>query len=310
MRIASRGQMDLLKRNLTIPAERIAKLQVQLASGKRLQTLSDDPLAASRTVRARAGLQEIGARKFVIQHGQSLLSATDSALGEMAGLLKNARNIGLRACTLSLDPAERDALAAQVRALSSSLVSEGNTEVQGQYLFGGTKTATPPLQESSTANLPVLYHGSGAPPQYRISAWEQATIGFNGAEVFNYPDSTGERPVSGVDRDVFSLLDDLAVAIERNDSAQLQTLTAQVLDCQEHVIDLRGRAGVVSQRLNRGLDAAEAADIRLHELLSNVESVDFAAAMVDLSNEQVIYQAALRTTSTLLDMPNLFDVQQ
>ena len=308
MRVSSRGYMDTIKRNIALPSERIEQLYGQLSSGKRLGKLSDDPMAAMRSVRLHAQVGELAARQYVIQQGQALLGATDTALGQIGDLLGQCRDIGLRATAPQLSDSQRSALAAQVRAVQASLVLQGNTEVQGRYLFAGSQTATAPFEAAAGANLPVLYHGDHKQLAFQISPTEQTAVGFTGAKVFNYPDATGVRPQADVDADVFSLLDDLANAIETGDTATIESLTPMVQELQEHVVGLRGQAGVLSQRHEQALSAAEDADVRLHELLSAEESLDMAAALADLSTQQTIYQAALSLTAQVLQMPNLFEL--
>ena len=307
MRVSSRGYMDTVKRNITLPSERIGQLYAQLSSGKRLGKLSDDPLSAMRSVRLHAQLDEVSARQDVIQQGQAFLGAADSALGQIGSLLGQCSELALRATGSQLSDSERAALAAQVRALQPSLVLQGNAEVQGRYLFAGTETATAPFEAADEANLPVLYHGNHQPLSLQISPVEQAKVSFTGAEVFNYPDATGTRPVAGVDTDAFSLLEDLAGAIETGDRATVEALTPQVQTLQAHVVSVRGQTGVVSQRLGQAQSAATDADLRLNELLSNEESLDYSSALTDLSNLQTVYQAALSLTSQVLQMPNLFE---
>ena len=73
------------------------------------------------------------------------------------------------------------------------------------------------------------------------------------------------------------------------------------------MVSVRGQTGVVSQRLGQAQSAATDADLRLNELLSNEESLDYSSALTDLSNLQTVYQAALSLTSQVLQMPNLFE---
>lgn len=308
MRIGSRGYMDVIKANLAAPADRMTRLYGQLTSGTRLQTLSDDPLAATRAVRAHAALDELHARRFVVQQGQQLLGAADTALGQMACGLSQCADLMLQSSDPGLGTSERAALASQIRNISSALITAGNTEVQGQYIFAGSKNTNAPFEADKTANLPVLYHGNLQQPVYRISPVEQTPTGFTGQQVFNYAAATGEQPIADVPTDMFSLLEQVAMAVEHDDQSQVQQLLPQIQACHAHLVGLRGQAGVITQRCERAQSAADDAQARLQQLLSDDEGLDYAGAISDLSQQQTIYQAVLGMTSRLLQMPNLFDL--
>ncbi|MEN6303341.1 MAG: flagellin [Armatimonadia bacterium] len=308
MRIGSRGYLEQIQSNVARPAERLTRLYGQLTSGKRLHVLSDDPLAASRAVRGHAVLEEIEARKFVIRQGQQVLGAADGALGDIAQSLSKVNNLALQASAPYLEESERKALAAEIRGLSDQMVTLGNMQVQDKYIFAGSQTQTRPLEKAEGVSLPVLYHGNSQAPVYAIDTLQQAGVGFTGQRVFNYADGSGERAVDGVDTDVFSLLEDLATAIEAGDTAQSETLREQVTKCHASVVGLRGQVGVMTQRYERALSVAEAADLRTRELLAEEEDVDFAKAASEMEQQETIYQAALGLTSRLLEMPDLFDM--
>lgn len=307
MRVSNSGFINSIKRTLGSQSERIGNLYGQLSSGKRLQHLADDPSAMVRAVRAHATLNELSARQTVAQQAQQLVGATDSALGEVSSLLSEAKDVCLQAGNSSLNDDERSALAAQVRALQSSLVRIGNTEVQGHYIFSGAQTTTPALEEDETANLPVLYHGDHQELAYQIGTGEAISVGFTGAEVFNYPDASGTRPVAAAGEDAFSLLTDLADAVERGDTAQMEQLGSALDKLHAHAVDLRGQVGVVAKRWQRVQDNAASTSIMMTQLLSDDESVDTTAAIVDLSNLETAYAAALSITSRMLQLPGLLD---
>lgn len=309
MRISNQGFINTVKRNLAAPAEAMGRLYAQTSSGQRLQKLSDDPRAMVRALGAHASLKELDARRTVARQGQELVSATDTALGQVSDSLSQAKSLALRAATSSVGDSERVALAQQVRSLQSALVLAGNTSVGGHYLLSGSRTDTPPLQETTGGAVPVAYQGNHVALTYQVSAEQRTAVGFTGAAVFNYPDGGGERAVSAVDQDVFSTLSDLADAIETGDQEQLAQLTTNLDELHTHTLSLRGEAGVLAQRWNRTLSAADDTSVLLNQVLADEESVDYTSAIVDLSNLQTAYQAALSLTSQMLALPSLFDQQ-
>jgi flagellar hook-associated protein 3 FlgL len=285
----------------------MGKLYEQLTSGKQVSSLSDAPLVVSRVLRAHNALAELDSRRAVISAAELRLGATDGALDSIGDALQRCHDISLRAMTSSLDDSERTALAAEVRQLGAVLMDAGNASAQGNYVFAGTRYDTAPFQASSFSGLPVAYAGSLQALSYQISPAQTVPVGLTGAEVFNYPDATGERPLGTVDADVFALLDDLADSIEQGDLDRAGQLSDQVQACYEHVVGLRGRVGTVAQRCELASEACDSSETRLRELLASDEDLDMAAAITDLSTEETAYEAVLGMTSRLLALPNLFE---
>ncbi|NPV48497.1 MAG: hypothetical protein HPY69_16275 [Armatimonadetes bacterium] len=307
MRVSTVGHIESIKASLARQSARLGKLHQQLSAGKRVCELSDDPVAASRVARAHTALSELGSRRFVIREAQQLLGAADAALADMGQALQRCHDLSLRAMSPQLGQGERLALAQEVRYLSTTLMAAGNASVQGTYIFAGTQTNTQPFRTSDISGLPVAYLGNHQAPVYHLSSTQSLPAGFTGAELFNYPDAAGQRPLGTVDTDVFSLLADLADSIERGDGGRVSELSGQVNACHEHVVGLRGQAGVMVQRCEWFTSACDATETRLRELLAQEEDLDIAAAITDLSAEQTAYQALLGMTARMLATPNLFE---
>lgn len=307
MRVSSVAHTESLKASLARHSARLGHLHQQLSAGKRLCELSDDPVAAARVVRAHAALSELDSRRFVIAEAQQLLGTADGALAGMGQALQRCHDLSLRAMSPQLGEGERLALAQEIRYLSTTLMAAGNVSVQGAYVFGGTQTNMQPFRPTEISGLPVAYMGNHQAPVYHLGPTQPLPVGVTGAELFNYPNAAGERPLSTVDTDVFSLLADLADAVERGDVGRVSELSGSVNACYEHVVNLRGQVGVMVQRCEWFTSACDTAENRLRELLTREEDLDIAAAITDLSAEQTAYEALLGMTSRMLAIPNLFE---
>lgn len=307
MRIASSGYIDTIKLSLSQATKRLDLLYAQLSSSKRLRQLSDDPLAAAQCVRFQAALKELQARKEVAQQAKQCLGATDTALNEIGQGLSQAYQAALRGQQSVLTASERQALATELRSLSQRLVTVGNTEIMGRYIFAGSRTDTRPFVQAEPANLPVLYQGNHVPLTYHISPEESVQASLTGAMVFNFPDAQGQRPLPEVNLDAFSLLEKMAQLLEQGDLNALEPCLDELKRLHAYVVGLRGQAGIQSQRCDRALNTIDLVEVQLREMLTEKESVDFASAIVELNTQQTIYQAALAATSRLLSIPGLFD---
>ncbi len=148
MRISSKmlqqNALQTVRRNL----EALARAQSAVTTGKRINTVSDDPANAATLMRLDAGLRDVAQFQRNGTMATTRLSVEDASLSSLRTLLAQAREIGLGAATpLPSDPARQPALAA-LGQIRDQIISLGNTRVGEEYLFGGAQTATPPFDSA------------------------------------------------------------------------------------------------------------------------------------------------------------------
>lgn len=308
MRVDTSSQLNQVKYHLTQPAQRLDRLYAQLISGQRLSRLSDDPTATLRVVEYRARIEEMQGRQALGQAATRRLGPTDTQLGEISIALSRCRELTLRAMSNQLSDNERVVLAQEVRHISQNLVRLGNERIGGDYLFAGTHNASAPLQANTMSTPPILYHGGYEPLRYQLSPDDRLTVSVTGAEVFNFTDPSGNRPATGVDADIFSLLNDLAASMENNDQDSLNRLQSQVEASHTHVVGLRGRIGLLTQRAENIITSAEDAEVRLGQFLSAEQDLDYAEAITDLRSQETVYRVVLEMTSRMMEVPSLFEM--
>jgi flagellar hook-associated protein 3 FlgL len=120
--------------------------QQRLTSGKRVSKASDDPAAAARAERALAALSRHDASQRALEASRSVLTLTESALGEAGELMQQVRETLIAAGNGSYSDGERVALAEKLKALRGQLLQAANRgDGAGAFLFGGQGSAAPPF---------------------------------------------------------------------------------------------------------------------------------------------------------------------
>ncbi|MBL0423334.1 flagellar hook-associated protein FlgL [Ramlibacter sp. AW1] len=123
---------------------RQAQLQEQLGSGLRVTRPGDDPLAAAQAELARSRLARLSQDQRANDLATSLLSTAEGALGQGVSLLQSARELLVSAGNAAYGPAERQALAVQLRSLREQLLEVANaSDGVGGRVFGGLAGAAP-----------------------------------------------------------------------------------------------------------------------------------------------------------------------
>src|SRR6266404_1736473 len=141
----------------------------QLASGRSVNQLSDDPAAVAALVgnHDRAGQDDQFVRN--ISSLQARFQVADSTLSNVVTVLTRAVSIGTEGANGTLSASDRQAVAGEVQGLTSQLLSLANTSYQGTYIFSGTAVKTQPFTLNTTTNA-VAYNGDGNTTSVELSS--------------------------------------------------------------------------------------------------------------------------------------------
>src|SRR3978361_1128827 len=134
----------------TAPTQQaLLEVQNELATGKRVNTPSDDPAAATIIQELQKTLDTRQAYATNLTQANSQLGEVDTTLGGLTDLLQQAQTIASANVGSDVTAEQRKGAAAMVQNLYTEALSVGNTQFEGSYLFGGTKSTTPPFVDSN-----------------------------------------------------------------------------------------------------------------------------------------------------------------
>jgi flagellar hook-associated protein 3 FlgL len=150
MRITSATQLLNAMRQLRAGQTALSRAQSEAATGRRVNTMSDDPVAASSILHLQTEVREIDQLTRNGASATTRLSIEDSLLTTVQKVLADARKLAMS--TTQPDPAspERQTALGQVRAMLEQVISIGNTTMGGEYVLGGTRTDQPPFAADGT----------------------------------------------------------------------------------------------------------------------------------------------------------------
>ena len=182
-RLPSTMLSERLKVSLNENARQLVNLQQQVATGQKFTIASESPGAALRTIILQTSLERQQQYQTNVSTGFSLLTASESALGNVGEALNQAKSLSLTGIGDTVTDAERLALANEVASLRTQVLNAGNTTFRGQYLFSGSQTEIAPFEERS--NGQVAYHGDTHQIQSYINAQTLLPNNFDGIEAFS-----------------------------------------------------------------------------------------------------------------------------
>ncbi|MCS6104141.1 flagellar hook-associated protein 3 [Clostridium botulinum] len=153
MRITTSMLSSNYKSNMTTNLNHIQKLQNQLSSGKEISRPSDNPYKVSRTMQMYT---EIGANKQYNENIKDIsnwLDTTDTSLNQMENVFARVRELLVTAGNGAYGPDEKKAIQDEIKERVNEMSQILNTNFDGVYIFGGTKSTSKPIMVNSNGEL-------------------------------------------------------------------------------------------------------------------------------------------------------------
>jgi flagellar hook-associated protein 3 FlgL len=294
MRITHRAitQTAMLGLNRNLSA--VNQLQQQLTSGKQISRPSDSPTGTNTAMQVRQEQRATTQFARNISDGQTRLDATDSALTSVLSQVQRVRNLTVSGMnTGSMSDSAREAIGAEVSALRDSLLGVANQTISGRPIFGGVTTGTQAYDPATGAYVGAQ-GADVVPTMRRISNAEEVRIDLTGPEVFGPAGS-----------DLFAVVKDIADHV-RNDPSALSTDLNALDGALDRLLSATSTIGARSARMEAAAQVNSDLQLTLKSQLAGVEDIDLAKTIMELSQQQVGYQAALQATANVLQ-PTLVD---
>ena len=192
MRIASNTAYRRLNNTLQGNYQRLFRVQDQISTGLRVAKPSDDPAAAARIIQLRQRLARNESASDAAGRGGDVLNAGSARLGDAAALLSEARALIVQAQNGTLSPADREAIGTQMFSLRDQLLSFGNAEQGGRFLFSGSATAEPAFKEIKMGDSKrAFYAGDDLTQSFALGAGVELGINVPGDVAFGGAKPTG-----------------------------------------------------------------------------------------------------------------------
>ena len=302
MRIAFNTFPDSVKSQLATLSAQQSRLQNQVATGKRISQLDDDPAAMrqvldlqtqdSQIAQYRKNIATLQTQATSSYNAMSGLQTISARAGELATLADGTRS-----------PQELSAYATEVTQLIQQGVQLMNSTGQGGYLFGGTQTAQPPFVATTDANgnvTGVTYQGNESVPAAEIAAGAPVAVQVPGAN------TSGSGPAGLVTdtrsgADFFNHLIALQNHLRAGDTASISSSDIPALAKDEDNITSQiANNGLIQSHLSTADSLASTQSLSVKKTISQDSDADLAQTLTQLSATQTAYMAALQSGAKLL----------
>lgn len=182
MRISTNQMFQRATDGILDQQSQMSKTQIQLSTGKRVVTPSDDPTAAVQILQLQHSVDITNAYQTNIGYATSSLTSEEQAVSGVTDILQRVRELALQANTGLLDDPARQGIAQELQQNVKGLLDLANSQdSNGDYLFAGYSTNTKPFSQTSTG---FSYAGDQGQRFIQIGASRQVAITDSGSDVF------------------------------------------------------------------------------------------------------------------------------
>ncbi|SIR31680.1 flagellar hook-associated protein 3 FlgL [Peribacillus simplex] len=289
MRVTQSMLTNNMLSNLSSSYEKMSKLQEQVSSQKKFSKPSDNPVAAMMGMGYRTNLNQIGQYQSNIAEAANWIDSTDDAITEAVSAMQRIRELTVQGSNGTYEGEQLKTITEEIKQLKEHLVTLGDTQIGGKYIFNGQDTNVRPSSVKD-ANGNTVY-GTGD-INLEVFSGISLKINTDGSKIF------GEALAAG------GSIDQTIDALENGGdvSGTLEGLDATI----NTFLGMQAQVGARQNRMELMADRLKQQEVFATEILSKNEDVDIEKAIMDLTTQESVHSAALSIGAKIMQ-PSLLD---
>lgn len=293
MRVSNKTVFDTARFNLANLTDDLNRANMVVSTQNRLLKLSDDPVGLTQVLNLRSSLSNIEQMGRSIALGKSWLASSESAQTSVQNLVSDTKALCVQMASATTGAAQRRSAAESVENNLKEIVALANTNVNGRYIFAGSETDSTAF--TLNADNSVTYNGDNNAFTVKIGRNASVEIGGDGQAVF-------QPSGAGASDDIFVIMKDLITALQGNDIGGIQTAMTNLDTFFDHNSAQISDVGSKMIRMEIKDSVFQDLEISTKERLSEIEEPDMVEAILELKAKEFAYQAALASTSKVLQL--------
>ncbi|MFS0766473.1 flagellar hook-associated protein FlgL [Peribacillus phoenicis] len=289
MRVTQSMLTNNMLSNLSSSYEKMSKLQEQVSTQKKFSKPSDNPVAAMMGMGYRTNLNQIGQYQSNISEATNWIDSTDDAISEAVSAMQRIRELTVQGSNGTYEGEQLKNISEEIKQLKEHLVTLGDTQIGGKYIFNGQDTNVRPSSVKD-GNGNTVY-GTGD-INLEVFSGISLKINTNGSKTF------GDALAAG------GSIDKTIEALENGDdvSGTLEGLDATI----NTFLGMQAQVGARQNRIELMTDRLKQQEVFATEILSKNEDVDIEKAIMDLTTQESVHSAALSIGAKIMQ-PSLLD---
>lgn len=299
MRISNNMLINNMMLSLSNNLNRTQKYQYQLATGKKIRLPSDDPIVASKALKLRTDVAEILQYKRNTDDAISWMDITESTMQQMTEVLHRFKDLTNQAANGTNTADDLQKIKAETDQLRKQIINLANSTYAGRYIFSGYKTDKPLLNDDGTFNIDI---DNNEQLMYEIGIGDFINVNVPGSDLFN----SGSLANAGDKSNFVDVFDKVLTAINNDDKDALSSLLGDIDEQLNNLLRVEAGLGARMNRVELTANRLDDDNVNFTSLMSKNEDVDIAEAIMNLMNEENVYNASLATGARVIQ-PSLVD---
>ncbi len=338
MRVTNQMMSTSYLKDLNRNLNNLNTLQTQLTTGKEINKASDNPFKTARIMQMYSDISANKQYNENIKDTISWLDTTDTALNQLGSTSQRIRELMVSSGNAIYGSDEKKAIKNEINQLINQTAQILNTNFDGKYIFGGTKSLSKPVgveKDSNGNNILVFKDADGNSFNEEGKAYIKNTDGTierdaNGnlkVEANSKPEyenllkqmksSLSVEVSNGVNMDynvcapniliskkgtnAMKLLNDIVNNLDKENSSEVLNNNLADMDLFiANINNIRGEVGSKQNRMETAKTQNEDQNSSMKEILSKTEDVDMAEKTIELATLQSVYVASLQVSAAII----------
>lgn len=300
--------------------ENIKRIQQQNTSGKNFRKPSDDPFAVARSMQLHTDINTNKQYSKNITDVSNWLDTTDTALGQAGNALQRVRELLITSGNGGYTDAERRAIKDEINEKVGEMSQILNTNFGGNYIFGGTRSTTKPMEvgKDASGNNKLIYNKKSGgeltggdeynqiAAKLKIEVSQGVTMDYN----VNATNVIQFRNEGGYDKDLRGILNKITTHLDSKNQSEINKLVGEdlqdVTDSINNLLKIRSEVGAKQNRIEGAEDRNKDGTFNMTKILSKHEDVNYTTNMTNYATMLTVYMASLQTSAKIIQ-PSLMD---
>jgi flagellar hook-associated protein 3 FlgL len=283
MRVTQGMIYNSINQSLTTTMAAVQSASEKVSSTKQLNRPSDNPADVRAAVQLRDALSELNQFQRNIDTATARVDAMDGALAGAGDLIQRANELAIAGGDGTLTAANRQAMSQEVSQIIESMAQDAGAKVGDAYVFSGFQVNKAPYVVTAPGTVGP-YQGDHGVAVARIG-----------------PGATVQTSISGdaAFQAAFDALSQLKADLDAGNVVQAGTIS-KIQVALDSILTTRAQVGARANRLEQAKTSQGSLITSNQGLLSQLEDVDMASAITELSRRQTTYQATLAVTAKVM----------
>jgi flagellar hook-associated protein 3 FlgL len=276
MRITELTVIKNLIDNIDKTRGKINQVQLKIATGKEINTVSDDPYIANSIMNLKAMINRNEQFQKNIDDAIDFLTATGDALDNFINTLIDIKSLLVEISNSAREP-DYETYANRLGELFKQLLDSANTNFKGKYIFNGTNTKVKPFSYDEKNDL-LISDLSNGEIKFEVNDGVYEKVNFTVEEIFG-------------GREIFDLVHQIKSSLKNKIKPDI-SLLQRFEQLFENIVSNSSEVGALMNRFNLLRKQIEKQNLILTELLSIRQDTDIAQQAINLQKGQLILESA------------------